>query len=207
MSLPKLIGIHGKARSGKDTCADHLVTRYANFHQEAFADTLKQACSIIFGVPLHKFHDDVLKEKDAFPWEVSPRKMAQFVGTEVVREGFSRFLDVHEATQFWITRMEMKLRGTTGERKYTPENTIILTDVRFQNEYDWIIENNGTIIHLTRPGADGIVGIANHASEQSINLWNKEKTHAITNDSTLNSLFSKLDDVIAKINSQQTFSA
>lgn len=69
--------------------------------------------------------------------------------------------------------------------------------MRFQNEYDFIIANNGIVIHLTRPGFSGNVGISNHASESGIaNFHTPEATFHVENNSTLPELYAKIDAIV-----------
>jgi len=49
--MGRIIGLLGLIGSGKDTVSNILVNDYG-FHQVAFADSLKEAVSIIFGWPL-----------------------------------------------------------------------------------------------------------------------------------------------------------
>jgi dephospho-CoA kinase len=57
----KLIGITGKARSGKDTIARHLWAQHA-FTRIAFADPLKLAAQSIFGLTHDQTWNDDLKK-------------------------------------------------------------------------------------------------------------------------------------------------
>lgn len=161
-----LIGITGHAGAGKDTVAEFLLATYANHYRYAFADPLKEAAAVAFGIPLQWFNSTSLKEVPHPNWNISPRKIAQFFGTELFRERIYQLLPSIES-DFWVQRMIIRLNN-----QYVPEDegtlgagdTVVIPDVRFQNEYDWIISQGGIIIHLTRPGADGNIGIPGHAS-------------------------------------------
>jgi hypothetical protein len=192
----KLIGIHGRAHSGKDTCAGYLHDRYADHWIEAFADPLKAACKELFGIPEEFFYDQTMKEQIIPGWEVSARMAAQFVGTELVRENMWKLLS-KDYDNFWVRRMAYKLQGTIeGDGvSYTAEDTIIIPDVRFQNEHDWIIDNGGIIIHLTRPELSGTVGLPAHKSEAGIQFTAPNSTYHVINDDTLDILFLKLRSI------------
>jgi hypothetical protein len=191
--IPQLIGIHGHAGVGKDTLALYLADKHENVWGESFARPLKDACAAMFGIPRDYFDDPDYKNQLISYWKMSPRVIAQFFGTEIVRANYG--------PDFWIDRLNQKLSNQQIDGpEYNSDDTVIITDVRFQNEYNWIIANGGVIIHLTRPGADGKVGIPNHSSEAGINLHNKEKTRAITNDSTLEVLYSKVDQALHDLN-------
>lgn len=203
----QLVGISGKAGSGKDTVANYLCSNYENCFGYPFARPLKLAAAIQFGIPIEHFHQRDLKEIVNPYWGVSPRKIAQFMGTESVREGYKELLGEELATQFWIRRLCGYINGTLEYYNDSyelagdidPGDTVIVTDVRFQNEYDWIMENNGIMIHLIRPGADGNVGIANHQSEQGY-LFDSEnyerRNHEVINDGTFEELYAKIDAIM-----------
>ncbi len=79
--FPRLIGFAGKARSGKDTAGEYLVDNY-NFLRYSFAQPLKDATKIMFGLTDEQIND---KEKAAEPWGMSPRDLYQRVGTDIAR--------------------------------------------------------------------------------------------------------------------------
>lgn len=200
----KLIGIYGHAGVGKDTVSAHLHFTYKNVYGESFAGPLKAACSEAFGIDLEDFTDPDVKNVINDYWGVSPRMIAQFVGTELFRNNVGKLLDtkymIIPGENFWITRLGGRLIGALNEYKnnpYTPGDCVVISDVRFQNEYDWIIANDGIVIHLTRPGFIGNVGIINHASESGIsNLHTPEATFHVSNDSTLEALYEKVEAII-----------
>jgi hypothetical protein len=135
-----------------------------------------------------------LKEEIIPFWGVSARKIVQFMGTEMFRQTVSGLLP-NIAANFWINRLELRLTNTyepDDEGPYEPHHTVVIPDVRFQNEYDWVIGSGGIIIHLTRPGADGIVGIQNHPSESTLNLHNHERTYLCENNGTISDLHRKI---------------
>lgn len=199
-TLPKLIGITGHAGVGKDTVASYLNDWYENCYSESFAGPLKDACSYAFGIPLDDFYDAEAKETPVKYWnDLTPRKIAQFVGTEMFRETISKLFGIEFVKDFWIRRLEGKLSrqillGDDGH--YYPEDTVVVPDVRFQNEYDWIIRNNGIVIHLVRDGKDGNVGIAGHASEAGVDFHTPTRTYLIRNNSSIGDLYNEVDRCI-----------
>ena len=200
-SIPSLIGIYGHARSGKDTVKDFIVNNFKNHYAMAFADPLKEAAAAAFGIPLDHFYDSESKEEINESWQVSPRAIAQFLGTEMFRETVAKLLPVID-NNFWIQRAHMRLTNAfvpEDEGEFTLEDTVVISDVRFQNEYDYIINSGGIIIHLTRPGANGNIGISNHASEQSINLHSIERTYTCDNIGTISELHRKIANIVVSL--------
>lgn len=190
----RLIGLHGKAGSGKDTVASYLTENYTDTYSESFAGPLKEGLQHIFGIYGNQFQDRKLKETIIPLWRRSPRELAQYYGTEIFRS--------HEGHDFWIRRLYARLDNLyipKGEDLYEDGDIVVITDVRFQNEYDFIIQNNGFIIHLTRPGADGNIGIPGHSSESPIDLHNKERTFQCSNDDTFQQLYTKVDSILTCI--------
>lgn len=195
----QLIGIHGHAGVGKDTIGDYLCTRYEKTYSEAFASPLKEACSEAFGMSLGNFNDPELKDTIDPYWKLTPRKILQFLGTEVFRSQISKFVEIPEG-DFWLHRMHGRLIGELvrdhRDGIYEDEDTVIITDVRFQNEYEYITQNGGWIIHLLRPGHEGKVGIAGHTSESGVEITAPEVTYLIDNRGTLEELYEKVETFI-----------
>ena len=62
-----IIGISGKARSGKDTAGSFLVLQ--GFRRISFGDTLKRVISEAFDLPIKIFiNDDLKDQKFKKPW-------------------------------------------------------------------------------------------------------------------------------------------
>ena len=102
---------------------------------------------------------------------VSPREVYQVFGTEVMREVVDE--------NFWI--------------RIAPTENIVISDVRFPNELDFIKENEGVTIRVERPSlGDGV--IQEHASENS--LTSAEFDITITNDGTLEEMHENILQVI-----------
>lgn len=198
----QLIGISGKAGSGKSAVAAYLRNAYQDTFIYPFASQLKLAASIKFGIPIEYFHDRELKEKPHPYWGVSPRKIAQFDGTEVTREKYVELIE--DSNNFWIKRLTGHINGEltyfSEELKQTIDisigDTIVIPDVRFQNEYDWVIANKGLMIQLEREGADGGVGIEGHISEMGYNSIDNERTFKCANNGTLDELYKKIDVIM-----------
>jgi len=176
-----LIGLCGKARAGKNTVGDILVANGVASAQYSFATPLKRIINTLFGwevdnmdLPFKdqevvipdiyikkateeylRWHLDVYEhpfqairellaeleypETDVDKWKIAPRKPYQVFGTDVMRKK-------HE--NVWVN--------------IAPTEDVIITDVRFENEAEWLKANNGILIFVDRPNA----GIAStHSSE------------------------------------------
>jgi hypothetical protein len=169
----KLIGLTGKARSGKDTVAKMLYAQHA-FTRIAFADPLKLAAQQMFGLTIEQTWSDAVKE-DVIPyWGMSPRQMFQLLGNEAVKPVFGNYV--------WIKRWHM----TYDLFKDTDD--IVAPDVRFDHEAECIRSLGGVIVEIQR--GIGLVGsTGSHASERGLSTL---PDVTIKNDGTLEELHSKL---------------
>jgi len=153
-----MIGIIGKKYSGKDTVADIICKLHPDYIKLAFADTLKDTCMSLFGFT----HDQVYNDKETIDsnWNITPREVLQFVGTELVRNNMNKLLpDIGD--NFWIKTIDVKAKLAIQNGK-----KIIISDVRFENEVNYIKQNGGIIIKVTRPDIANFSNFANHVSEQ-----------------------------------------
>ena len=140
-----IIGLVGWIGSGKGTIADILVDRHG-FFKESYANSLKDACSIIFGWDREMLEGATpesrawREQKDEW-WseklgkEFSPRLALQLMGTEAGRDVFHPDLWVHTV----MRRCEN-----------APWNNYVIADVRFPNEINAIKNSGGKVIRVRR---------------------------------------------------------
>lgn len=122
MKTTFLVGITGKAGSGKDSLA-----YFMGFERYAFAGPLKAGLTAMgFPEPERK-----LKESKIAGFDFTWREAAQKLGTE-----WGRGLQ----GDIWLAMAERF-------RKQSPANVIVITDVRFHNEADWV-RDHGILVHL-----------------------------------------------------------
>ena len=180
----QIIGITGRKQNGKDTIGNYLIENYG-YERYAFADPLKEICKILFG-----FNDDQLwgnkkEEMDPF-WKTTPRKLFQFIGTELFREQLYQVLpDVTD--DIWVKVLEKKLMDSDPLKK------IVITDIRFQNECDLIKKLGGTLIRVTRNTLE-VNDL--HSSEKDIDDFNVD--YEIINNTNKMDLYEKIDVILIK---------
>lgn len=162
-----IIGLAGLSRSGKDTVAAHL-RRYHGFVSFAFADPIKEMLAII-GMDAR---NEVTREYTDARFRVSARVAAQTLGTEWGREQI--------APDIWITVLKERIKGYAHGR-------IVVTDVRFENEANWV-RSVGELWHIVRPGGNET---ASHASEAGVRR--EPEDFVLMNDSTTDALFDKVN--------------
>lgn len=157
MSTPIIIGVNGLAGAGKDTISNMVLLSLQKDHGFkgkcfAFADNLKKAASTIFNVPLNHFYDRNLKEEQTSYWGMSPRQMAQLLGTEACRKGIR--------DDIWIKSLESTVLSSGVDIAF-------VTDVRFDNEAQFVRDNLGIVVNVYRPDQK-IITTSTHASEAGI---------------------------------------
>lgn len=148
--MTKLIGIAGKARAGKDTIAGYVCENLGYEHYW-FSKPLKESARHMFGLndaQLYGAH----KETVDLRWGKSPREILQTLGTEVAREMFHQNL--------WIIRAEQTL--IECQRK-----GLVISDIRYENEADWIRQMGGVIVHVRR---ENTIAVRAHVSEKGVKV-------------------------------------
>ena len=134
-----LIGLCGPAGAGKNTVADFLTdSDGCTFMQIAFADPLYECVSTITGIPVARLKDRDVKEAIIPRLGKSPRQLLQTLGTEWGRGS------VHP--EIWI-RIAMERAAN-----HLTHNGVVITDVRFDNEAQAVIDAGGEVWKVTRPG-------------------------------------------------------
>ena len=171
-----IIGLTGRAGVGKDTVGAYLVENFPGLTiSGSFAWPIKAALSTMF--PSVDFDDRATKEiPQSALGDKSPRFLAQTLGTE-----WGRNL-IHP--DIWILSALSRLSGL-------PHDHLVFTDVRFNNEAEWIISNGGEIWRIVR---DSTPDVEDHPSEHGILLDFISRT--VYNNGSIAELYSTLDDII-----------
>lgn len=133
--IPDFLAFTGLKGSGKTTAAE-VVSEHLGHKVMSFADPVRAAAKAIYGVEEEWFHDRDLKEKEHPVWGVTPRKMMRDIGM-MMRD---------RDPDHWIKNMASRLERTEGP--------VVIDDVRFMNEAEWVRSEGGTIVGLKRKGAE-----------------------------------------------------
>jgi hypothetical protein len=175
MTRPILIGLHGRARAGKDTVGSLLVRM--GLDRVAFADPLKH---MLMAMGLDDYHfEGEAKERPIFWLGKSPRQLLQTLGTEWGREL------VHP--EIWV-----RIAGGEIAASHLAGRGVVVTDVRMQDEADYIRRCGGEIWHIIRE----VQPVAQHASEAGISP--QSITRTIDNTGTLEHLERQVTDAAWK---------
>lgn len=147
-----IIGIHGKALSGKDTLANALYVDH-EFTQTAFASRLKEAAAAAFGVDIRLFSTQEGKRTTHPVWGTTLRVLLQDFGESMCQL---------YGESFWVKRWYMDVQ------KLLQTDDIVVSDVRKDVEADFLRQMGGIIVHLSRDGA-GLSGAeGQHKTELGI---------------------------------------
>jgi len=174
-----LIGLSGKAGSGKDTLAAYLA-KEKDFIAIAYADPVKKGLQAMFNLEHKWLHDTDAKEEDIPDLGVSGRVLMQTLGTEWGRN----LLD----EDIWVNIVRRKIMALDSF-------DIVVTDVRFDNEAALIKEMGGILIEVRRDFKPA-VGILGHASEKG--LTKEHDRFILDNDGTKEEMFALAETVLAK---------
>lgn len=162
----EIIALSGYARSGKDEAAKVLIEEFG-FKRVAFADKLREvlyALNPVCGFQGNAFNMVLMpmyvqEVIDRYGWDgyketeygTEIRRLLQRLGTEAGRQTLW--------DSIWI---DAALTGHPDDAR------LVITDTRFPNEAEAIIERGGSIWRIRRSG----VGPANaHPSETSLDNW------------------------------------
>ena len=193
--LPKIIAVCGYKRSGKDTIAKYLNKKY-NYKHLKITYKLKECLKLLFDLRDHELETDK-KDKINKKWNVTPRKLMQFIGTEIFQYKIQEILpDIDK--KFWIkTFLTDSLVNNLRNKK---DFHIVISDIRFIHEYEELKKLNIpiSVIKVTK---DNIMIDSNeelHISEREFIKIPYDKE--ILNNSTFDDMYKKIDEYIININ-------
>lgn len=161
-----VIGLSGYAKAGKDEVAKSILEINKLWEIKKFSSKLKTIASILTGYPEDRFEDQGFKNRNMIGWGMTAREFLQKLGTESVRDVLHHdawvnalFSDYGQYDKWVITdcrfpneAQAIKDRGgivvrvnRTGVHPVNDHESEISLD---DYDFDWIIENNGTIEDL-----------------------------------------------------------
>lgn len=165
--MSSIVGLAGPIGCGKDTAAESLELQ--GYTRTAFADPLRLAACLTYSIPLRYFNDRSLKEDPLPDSALSPRRIAQLLGTEVVRESIRN--------DIWVSRHLLRIASAIGNQDHIYRTSgkapnsrggvkVVVSDVRFQNEADYVRDFGGVIFKIQRSDAMGVTASTlSHKSE------------------------------------------
>lgn len=172
-----IIGLSGKKHSGKDSTADIILQEVADNPnikaiKIAYAGNLKLEVSHAFGLSV----EFIEINKEHF------RPLLQAWGV------LKRYLFGED---YWIKRLDKSINYITE----TGYNLILITDVRFLNEFDYVKSRNGIVVRVLR---DSDAATDLHSSE--VDLDNQSFDDYISNTSDILHLQSEVKKFLKHYN-------
>lgn len=164
-----MIGLVGKARCGKSSVADILVNEFG-YQKFPMAGAIRKA--ILIALPfLEAKYLNTEKEVEIPELKVTGRQLLQSMGHDWGR-GNNRDMWI-KAHRYEIDLMKIDFRK------------VVVDDVRYDNEMDYIHRRGGRIIGVDRPYMEGVKTDSwrEHPSEAGVNI--DKIDHWITNISCL----------------------
>ena len=159
--LPNIIGFCGSSGSGKSVAAGIMVKSHG-YTEMSFAAPIKEAIKIMFGLTDEHVYGDKRDEPilEGQP-NITPRKLLQSLGTEW---GQNMVLP-----ELWVMLLEDKWDRIL---RYDPTSRLVIPDVRFDHQAQWIRGKGGIVLHVFELNAKfSVLPMAthSHASEHGIN--------------------------------------
>lgn len=205
--MARFITLAGRKQVGKDTAAEYfkktLESRSQRVHVTHFADALKEACSVIFGIPLEDMETETGKRRlTDVRWPKDVRGHYEGMGGPHehgvwIPDASSEFMTVREVLQFVGTDLFRNQMDpdiwvqSVYRKKYRDDDIVIVADCRFPNEAEFAKEH-GLLIGVmreTRLACDG------HKSETALDDY-QDYHHAVDNNGSFAELYVRLFTIL-----------
>jgi hypothetical protein len=199
--LPVVIGLTGKARSGKDTAAGYLVREHG-FTRIGYADAVKEMALAIDPLLIGPVYTESATIPSSLRYEQQPRlsgavreygwetakneypelrRFLQRLGTEAVRGILGQ--------DTWIEKVWRKIHDGPAGGRY------VISDVRFPNEAERVDREGGSVVRIIRSDQKDT---GTHASETEMDRIVEEYTiYNIAGD--LSAMFARLDGIVSRL--------
>jgi len=189
----KIIGVTGKAGCGKDTVATYLCQN-KGFVQITFGGAVKDIVHIITGWSRDMIEGQTPESRLARETVIHEqlgmtcRQLLQFVGTDLFRQQLNQ--------NIWINIVRDKTNDIIKNNKNV--KGIVISDVRFDNEAQFIKSIGGIIVKIVRPQVvknttlvmnENMNDEKNHISEKGIEI---DVDHIINNNSSIDYLYTQI---------------
>lgn len=172
-----IIGISGKAGSGKDTVFSMINLLTGNkYTLGKFAGPLKELAAELLDVPVQSFEQAEFKAR-VIPTSESGMTYRDFL--LVLGGDLMRGADPN----YWVKKAIRNASSNT-----------IFTDCRYPNEAEMIKNKGGIVIRINRPDAE----VVDHESDTALDDY-KDFDVFINNNGTRSELFTKVENLVKSL--------
>ena len=187
-----IIGITGKAQSGKSTIAAHLCRMYG-FQEFPLASGLKKAATALFGWSA----SEIETSKDLVDpyYGISPRQFLQALGTDFTQHILSEMYPEYGK----VTGRLLHMKRFHSFYNTTKATRIVIPDIRFPHEINYLTLsfNNAIILNTSRP-KEMRGDVSPHDSEHHIDELKAD--YFIHNDTnSFSALFAEVDATMREV--------
>lgn len=150
--MQRVIALTGPKGSGKDTVAQLILELYPDYDvtMVAFADPIKKAVEHIFQLPIegaelnnHQAYDKFKRSRLHFDL---PGIGMQAIDTRHVVRELGMLMRSYDEKQF-----NEYVRSVVERQRAYPKSIVVVTDMRFDNEYMLLRSLNAKIVKIKRP--------------------------------------------------------
>lgn len=176
-----LIGISGKIGAGKDTVAEMIINHpivAGNCTVIRFADRLKEVVALLTGTSREANYSRSGKQ-------LVPEAFAPF-SLGILQQKVGMALRESLDEDIWVMALDVEVKKC--------KHLVIIPDVRFVNEFDYVRRNGGIVVRVNRDNRPVDNRDAQHISETALD--NADFDVVIDNNGTLDDLAKQVHEKI-----------
>jgi hypothetical protein len=148
-----VIGITGRAGHGKDTVGNLIIQYFQGsdgqpFRKESFAEPLKNVCKVLFHLHETDVSTVVGKQSYVKQLQCTVRSMLQKIGTDLFRDKLGQVIPIFRDQSVWIWNMNERVQRT--------KENVVICDVRFRDEAEFVKKKNGILIRVVRSMSENL---------------------------------------------------
>ena len=172
---PKIIGLVGRYRVGKDTVAEYIIEQFNEYKIERLSNPLKKAVCNLYNFTPEQVESNQKEEID---------KRYGFTPREAIVSLTNYMMSIMDVDHF--TKLLYNKYDTGDTSKY-----IILPDIRYPHDIDEVKKRGGIVIKIKR-----LSTFSFHDHEYIVDSLKAD--YYIDNDGTIDDLHNKVKEILEK---------